>query len=456
MARVAGSCRSISNAGRSRFVERMCLSVSARTWPDYQRHCGWNALLPPRESAFVLRGDHVSDVVVIGAGYTGLAAARRVAEQVPESRIIVLEASTVGEGNPGRNSGFLLEVSLANDADPQAVQRMAECNRLVAGAMRDLADLVRRYHIDCNLVRAGTYRAAAGETGIAALRRYRAFLDAAGLPYETLQHDEIHRRLGTRFYREGLYSPHCYLVQPAALIRGLAGALPDSVTLFEKSPAVTLARRNATWSVRTPDGSVSAPNVIVANNAFCTRLGVGRARIAAIYTYAALTEPLSQSLLDDLGSDPNWGLLPAHRLGSTLRRTIDGRLLVRSLYGYEKEADNARTGVELLGALLARFPQATGTRFETIWSGATGFTTNGGPLWGRLEPGLFISAGCNGGGVVKGTIFGQAIADRVLDRKTVDIPALFGRPGWMPPEPLRRIGFHVISAMERSKGHAEV
>jgi glycine/D-amino acid oxidase-like deaminating enzyme len=110
----------------------------------------------------------------------------------------------------------------------------------------------------------------------------------------------------------------------------------------------------------------------------------------------------------------------------------------------------------LLGALHARFPQAAGTRFESIWSGATGFTVNGGPLWGRLEPGLFISAGCNGGGVVKGTLFGQAIADRVLDRKTADIPALFGRAGWMPPEPLRRIGFHVISAMERSKGHAEV
>ena len=413
-------------------------------------------MLPPREGAVALQGDRVSDVVVIGAGYTGLAAARRIAELAPEARIIALDASTVGEGNPGRNSGFLLEVSLANDADPQAIQRMAECNRLIAGAMRDLASLVRQYHIDCDLVRAGTYRAAAGDNGMAALRRYRAFLDAAGLPYDALPHDEIHRRLGTRFYREGLYSPHCYLVQPAALIRGLAGALPDSVTLFEKSPAVTLQRRNAMWSVRTPDGSASAPNVVVANNAFCKNLGLGRARIATIYTYAALTEPLSQTLLDELGSDLNWGLLPAHRLGSTMRRTIDGRLLVRSLYGYEKEADNARTGRDLLSALHARFPQAAGTRFESIWSGATGFTVNGGPLWGQLETGIFISAGCNGGGVVKGTLFGQAIADRVLDRKTADIPALFGRAGWMPPEPLRRIGFHVISAMERSKGHAEV
>ena len=429
---------------------------SKRAWPEYQRRCGWNALLAERVKIQVLRGEQASDVIVIGAGYTGLAAARRAAELAPGARIIVLDASTIGEGNPGRNSGFLLEISLANDADPRAVERMDACNRLIAGAMQDIVQLVQQHDIDCGLVRTGTYRAAAGETGVAALRRYRAFLDAANLPYERLTQADLRARLGTHFYKEGLYSPHCYLVQPAALARGLAGALPENVSLFENSPAMAIRRGQDVWNVQTPEGTVSTPLLIVANNAFCTRLGVGRARIAAIYTYAGLTDPLRPAALEELGSDTNWGLLPAHRLGSTLRRTADGRLLIRSMYGYENEADNAGVARELEAALLQRFPQLPGLEIPHIWSGATGYTLRGGPLWGRLEPGLFVSAGCNGGGVVKGTLFGRLLADLAFGGDVPDVAALFRQAAWMPPEPLRKIGFRIVSALERRSGKAEV
>jgi glycine/D-amino acid oxidase-like deaminating enzyme len=429
---------------------------SKRAWPEYQRRCGWNALLAERENIQELRGKQSADVIVIGAGYTGLAAARRAAELAPETRIIVLDASTIGEGNPGRNSGFLLEISLANDADPQAVERMAACNGLIAGAMQGIVHLVQEYDIDCDLVRTGTYRAAAGETGIGALHRYRAFLDAANLPYEVLTQDDIGARLGTRFYREGLYSPHCYLVQPAALARGLADALPGGVSLFENSPATAIHRRNYKWNVQTPEGSVSAPLLLVANNAFCTRLGIGRTRIAAIYTYAGLTDPLRPAALEELGSDANWGLLPAHRLGSTLRRTADGRLLIRSMYGYETEADNEAIAGKLEALLRQRFPQVPGLDIARIWSGATGYTLHGGPLWGRLERGLFVAAGCNGGGVVKGTLFGRLLADLAFGGDVPDVAALFGRAAWMPPEPFRKIGFRIVSALERCSGKAEV
>lgn len=427
-----------------------------RAWPEYQRRCGWNALLAGRENIQELRGKQSADVIVIGAGYTGLAVARRASALAPEARIIVLDASTIGEGNPGRNSGFLLEISLANDADPQAVERMAACNGLIADAMQDIVRLVQQHHIDCDLVRTGTYRAAAGETGVAALHRYRAFLDAANLPYEKLTQDDIHARLGTHFYREGLYSPHCYLVQPAALARGLADAMPEGVSVLENSPATAIRHRNNVWNVQTLDGSVSAPLLFVANNAFCTQLGIGRARIVAIYTYAGLTDALRPAALDDLGSDANWGLLPAHRLGSTLRRTQDHRLLIRSMYGYEKEADNAVIAGDLEAALRQRFPQLPDLSFSHIWSGATGYTRRGGPLWGRLEPGLFVSAGCNGGGVVKGTLFGGLLAELAFGGDVPDVAALFGRAAWMPPEPFRKIGFRIVSALESGSGKAEV
>ena len=143
--------------------------------------------------------------------------------------------------------------------------------------------------------------------------------------------------------------------------------------------------------------------------------------MATIYTYAGLTEQLSKSNLELLGNNNNWGILPTHRLGSTLRRTIDGRLMIRSLYHYEKEGNKDLIKKRLIDQLRKRYPQLPDLNFETVWGGATGLTMNGGWLWGEYEKNLYISAGCNGGGVVKGTLFGEHLANLANNESTLDL-----------------------------------
>lgn len=425
-------------------------------FPAYERLSGWNRLLPARTPGAALEQDADVDLVVIGGGFTGIAAAARWAELKPDARIAVVEASEIGEGNPGRNSGFLLEISLANDADAAQLERMHACNQLIGMTMNRLRDAVFDSGIDCAIEHAGTYRAAAGRPGRRALRQYQQFLDAAGLPSERLSRSELNARLGTAYYSDGLYSPHCYLVQPAALVRGLAGLLPASVTVFENTPATAVRRIGERWQVRTDQATLSAPTVVVANNAFAKHLGIAGSRLVKMYTYAALTEPLPAAALERLGSSQSWGLLPSHRLGCTLRRTRDGRLLIRSHYGYESEASNDVVGELLMSSLRARFPQLGTLKFASVWGGATGFTLNGSPVWGQLRPGLFVSAGCNGGGVVKGTLFGRLLAEQACGHTVPDVRALFGTASWMPPEPFRRLGFMLTSRWERHRGRAEM
>lgn len=425
-------------------------------FPHYRSPCGWNALLPPRHDVAVLRNDTRCNVAIVGAGYTGLAAARQWALRAPGDEVLVLDASDIGEGNPGRNSGFLLEIALANDADAEQMQRMQDCNRLIGETMQEIRDTVQRGGIDCDLRRTGTYRAAAGAAGAMAIDHYRAFLEAAGLPFELFDRKQLVDKLGTGFYSHGLYSPHCYLAQPAALIRGLARVLPPSISVFERTPVTGLKGKNGRWTLTTPEAEVVADKVILANNAFCKGLGTAGSRIVAMYTYAALTPRLPGQVLATLGSDASWGVLPAHRLGSTLRRTSDGRLLIRSFYGYEREDDSRLVASKLAGNLLRRFPQLGKVEFEYLWSGATGFTLNGAPVWGEAKPGLYISAGCNGGGVVKGSLFGRVLVDLAFGLPVPDMQRLFGQASWMPPEPLRRIGFHAVAALERRRGLAEV
>ena len=430
--------------------------MAQSTYPEYQNASGWNALLPPRAPRAALATDTAADVAIIGAGYTGIAAARRWAAARDDDRLVVLESGDVGEGNPGRNSGFLLEIMLANDADMSALPRMRHANQLIGDTMNRLRDDVFDAGIRCDIERCGTYRAAAGAAGKRALDRYRHFLQDAGLPFERLNAEELKSRVGTGHYQAALYSPQCYLVQPAALIRGLADLCPSSVEIFERTPALRIRSTPNGWSIQTPSGSVEASTVIVANNAFAKQLGLGSSRVVAMYTYAGLTQPMPDWCRESAGSDESWGILPTHRLGCTLRRTRDGRLLMRSQYDYEREADNSMVSDKLLDSLKQRYPDIPVDGFDHVWGGATGFTLNGAPIWGQHKPGLFVSAGCNGGGVVKGTLFGEQLADLALGREVQPVAELFGSARWMPPDPIRRLGFEIVSRIERHHGRAEM
>ena len=425
-------------------------------YTQYKNRCGWDLLLPEYQPRKTLCDDISADVLIIGAGYTGIAAAKKWSEICSDDRIAIIDASVSGENNSGRNSGFLLEVSLANDADAEQINRMKECNLLIEKSAQKIFNEVKDSAIDCQIHRAGTYRAAASELGKKSLRDYEKFLKKSGLEYDRLNKDQLEEKLGTNYYSEGLYNPHCYLAQPAALIRALIDKLPKSINLYENTPALSIKQDKKSWLIITPKASIRSKKIVIANNAFCAKLGFVRSYISPIYTYAAITEPLQENELFTLGTETNWGILPAHRLGSTLRLTIDGRLMIRSLYDYGYERNNVDASRQLRKSLKLRFPQLTNINFESVWGGTTGFTYNGGPIWGEIENNIYISAGCNGGGIVKGTLFGELLAMSANQLKVPEIKKLFGSASRMPPEPFRKIGFKLISMIESKRAKKEI
>lgn len=409
-------------------------------------------MLPPRTPKAAVAAPIRCDLAIVGAGYTGLAAARAWAARRGDDDVRVLEASTVGEGSPGRNSGFLLEIALAEDADAGAVARMARINTLTRETMETLRELVRTHGIEARLTRRGTYRAAATARGAAAVDAYGRFLEAAELEHERLDASALADRLGTRHYRTGLWSPDCSLAQPAALIRGLADALPPNVTLHEHSPALALEAVEGGHLLRTPGGEVLARRVLLANNAWAGALGSAADRLTPVYTYAAITRPAPEQLE---GSDPEWGLLPAAKLGTTLRRTHDDRLLVRSLYSYREEAPPAAVEARLRASMARRWPALAELPFEHVWGGTTGVTWNGAPVFTAPAEGVLVAAGCNGGGVVKGTLLGELLVRAALGEQIPEIGELFGQADWVPPDPIRRLGFAALTALWRWQAGAE-
>ena len=427
---------------------------AADKYPTYQQCSGWNAMLPRRETRQATSISRFG-TIVIGGGYTGLAAARRIAELRPDDQVLVLEASVIGEGSSGRNSGFIINLphntKMGGHTSPLEVARKQI--RMYDAGLKWLAELVRENGIDCKWNPIGKFHAAASEAGVENLHSSLAQYREWGVKYEEFDREALQHKLGTSYYRYGFHSSNNVFVQPAALIRGLADSLPPNVVVAENEAVLSL-NEAAPFRVTTSRAEYTADRVILANNGFAKALGILRDRLITIFTYAALTPQLPETELAKLGDSTEWGVIPANRLGTTLRRVQGGRFMVRSAYSYEQEQSPADTLAQLTASFKRRFPNLKSHRFEYVWGGTTALTRNGATYFGELRPGLFASLGCNGAGVLKGSTYGKLLGEMAMGAQSSclsDALTLEG-PSWLPPEPFRRIG--VVSSIKYQAARA--
>ncbi len=423
--------------------------MSNNTYPIYKRYCGWACTDDITINSARLKSLQACDAIIIGAGYTGLSIAQRLAELCPEDDIRVIDAEQIGMGSAGRNSGFLLENNFTAPT-PVSAQRLYQ---LYHQAHKDIVYRARLPRL--NDEPANIFKAAATERGVESLNKLAQHLKSSGQVFDWLQRDDLQRITGSDYYRSGLLLPENRLLNPYTLVRSLANQLPHNVTLHEHCPALSVEKHHNHWQITIPNGVLQAPKVYLANNAFAKHLGYGQGQCVTIYTYAGITQPLDEQERKSVMSLGQWGLLPAHRLGSTFRTTKDGRLLVRGMYGYEKEGDQSVETI-LLQSLKKRFPHIKSAQsLADWWGGTTALTSNGAPLWGELKPGLYASIGCNGVGIIKGWMLGQELAMLSQNKSTLNITELFGKPSWMPPEPFRQLGFLAVSEIEKNMAGPE-
>lgn len=208
---------------------------------------GWSAILPPRTPRPALLGDVQADWLVLGAGFAGLAAARRLAELRPHAHIVVVDAGTVGDNASGRNSGFAIDVPHNIGSSLEELRQAAHYQALLTAGMNDLELLVAQHRIDCQWRRAGKYHCAVSPAAERTLQHHVQELRALGAPHELLDRNALAARLGTRYFAAGLYTPGTVLLNPAALCRGLADALPANVSCTSTHPCSGWTCRAARW-----------------------------------------------------------------------------------------------------------------------------------------------------------------------------------------------------------------
>ncbi|MEO0823777.1 MAG: FAD-binding oxidoreductase [Pseudomonadota bacterium] len=423
----------------------------ARALPRDPGRCGWNALLPAAPPPRVLEEAITADWLVIGAGWAGLAAARRLAQLVGHERIVLLEAGRVGEGPAGRNSGFMIDLPHRLQADGYTGAAAADRRqtRLNRAAIAFAAEAAEEYGLDrATFDPCGKVSGAATERGMAHNAAYAAHLEALGEPHRRLDAAEMRALTGSAYYRGGLYTPGTAMVQPAGFVRGVAAGLAPAVSLFEATPAQEIARQGSAWRVTTPQGSVTAPVLIMTVNGHLESFGFAARRLVHVHLYASMTRALDPG--DSPGGEARWGLTPADPAGSTVRR-IDGaagsRIVMRNSMTYDPglavpEGRVARFGRRHDASLAARFPALRGIEMPYRWGGRLCLSLNDAPVFGEIETGMYSACCQNGLGTTKGTIAGKLAADLAAHGNDPLVGEMLAedRPSLLPPEPLATVG----------------
>jgi glycine/D-amino acid oxidase-like deaminating enzyme len=404
---------------------------------------GWAELLPARRVSSKLSGDQRVPWVVVGAGITGLACARRLAELHPEAEILLLDARCVGQAASGRNSGFVVATSqFPGGVVADQVENYRRVNRINRAGLELLSQQVEANAIDCQWQRRGFYHTAADAVALREHTHFLHYLDTLEVAHRVLDRAMLSEHLGTDLYQAGIHIADGALVQPAALVRGLADTLPANVSLHEQSPVLEIGMGTPLTLVLDA-AQVKTDRLVLATNYESGKLGFLQSYLVGSTLAGSFTRQLTPAELASLGSLSEWGAISLHGGGATVRLTRDHRISIRNTAEYH--GSSLLSDSELLArqaihraAFDRRFPQLAQVPFEFAWSGVEGISRNGTNFFGRQRDNIFLAGGYNGSGVSRGTAFGAAIADYASgESSSMVTDCLASAPArWMPPRPL--------------------
>jgi glycine/D-amino acid oxidase-like deaminating enzyme len=235
------------------------------------------------------------------------------------------------------------------------------------------------------------------------------------------------------------------MIQPAGYVRGFADGLAGKVDLYENSPVLAI-ETGTRHTVRTRDGEVSAPRLILTVNGHIEIFGFYHHRLMHIFTFGSMTRPLTDDEQRRLGGDPHWGLVPADPMGTTVRR-IGDRIVVRNTFTYNPGMATSAGQIEAIGhshdrSFRARFPMLDGVAMEHRWGGHLCLSLNSVPAFGEIEERVYSACCCNGLGTVQGTLFGMLAAELAAGAPSpMALDALKGeQPARLYPAPIMAVG----------------
>jgi glycine/D-amino acid oxidase-like deaminating enzyme len=426
--------------------------------------CSWIKDLIPRTNIKTLQSNEDCEWLIIGAGYTGLSAARKLGQLYPNQKIILVDAQLAGEGASSRNSGYLVDTTLndgfTSNKELENYKKKADIYDL---GINFVKKFINEHQVDCDWNECGKYFASSKSKDQKILTNFSNTLSKLGFNHSLLSKNELSNKLGTSFYNVALHTKGGILLHPGKLVRAMIDVLPNNVILYENSYLLNWNKTQDMISCRFKNGEIKTKKVIFATNGFLKSLGIKSNYNFPITLTASMTRSLTDVEFESIGKPKEWGVLPVKPMGATIRMTKDRRILIRNTaevrnpFKMSKSDLNKRSINQKIG-IKKRFPQLPDDIIQSSWSGIVSRTRNSSQIFEKIDSNIF-AAGCyNGSGIGVGTLFGEQIAIKASNENTkeIEIIEIRNKPTWLPPQPLLNIGIKTRLIYERIRARSEI
>ncbi len=398
-------------------------------WPDSL----WAAVTPQGPDLPELIGTQQADVIVIGAGFTGLSTALHLREAGVD--VAVVEAAEPGWGASGRNNGQVIPTLSRPDPEDIIAKHGAVGERFVA-MLRDSAstlfDVVQKYKIEAEHEQSGWVQPVHSPGRIRIAERRVKQWSKFGAPVELLSREQVADMTGSDAWYGGFWNKTGGHVNPLALARGLArAALGLGARIYARSPAISFERRNDKWIVKTEKGEISGRALVMATNAYSGEFSKSlvpeiATEVMPVLSWQMSTQPLSDNVRKTIipgrqALSDTHGELYFARYDARNRLITGGAVLGP---GNKVERIKARV-TERLQRL---WPQIGDVKFDHVWNGYVGMTADFLPRIHRLGPNAYGWTGCNGRAVALTIPLGRELAKAVQGVPESELALPFTEP----------------------------
>ena len=358
--------------------------------------CYWQANRPARELSAPLAGEIKVDVAVIGAGYTGLAAAFHLKAADPGLSVAILESQAAGYGASGRNAGFVVTLFGLGVLVMKAMhgrERVRAAHEAMVRAKAGLEATITENAIDCDYRRNGFLKVATTPAYASRIRKEVDFFQSLGIDgSEWIDGEAVRARVRSPTYIGASWEPGCALLHPVKWVDGLTRlACARGALLFEGTRVEKVRREGGRYRLQTPTGICVAEKVVFATNGYTHLIPGMRSKQIPAFVYAVATAPLTADQRAAIGWAGEEGVEDARNFMHFYRLTPDGRILVgggTGLVPFAGNMDNDSAPEAWNHAqrfIEETFPPLRGIGIDYRWGGAFSVTSDSTPQVGTLD-----------------------------------------------------------------------
>lgn len=398
------------------------------------------------------------DVAVVGGGFTGMSTAYHLARRHPELRIVVCEAKRVANGGSGRNGGLML--NWVNGVEPGDPGRAAAIWRATREGIDGVEDIIREHALDVRWRRDGTLSVHTRLKGAEEAAREVDALRAEGLPLQFLDASALPARLRLNGAVGAVYDPTSGHLDGVSYLEALLPVVTGlGVQVFEGTPVTSIVE-GSTCVLTTPGGTIRSKALVLATNAYTPALGYFRDRLFPLFAHVVATERRSPADWSARGWSPG-----ITGFDDDLDRvaygcmTTDGEVVfgggLNAAYGYHFGGKTTWSGTTDHAAVHRRFldymPDAADVQVAHSWTGPVALS------WNRIcamgvrgdARNVYYALGYSGHGVTLANLAGRVLADIYDhdDERWKGLPFYQGHMPWIPPEPARWMGYHMMTRL---------